>query len=76
MLMVHDAIVTCKNGATYFSNSQNYEYHKMLSFRFTLASQSPWACELQIGIYCDGAMCSDCDVMDFDGGDISFMMGP
>ncbi len=24
MLMVHDGMVTCKNGATYFSNSQNY----------------------------------------------------
>ncbi len=48
----------------------------MLSFRITLASKSQWACELQIRIHCDGAMCCDCEAMDFDGEAMNFMTGP
>ncbi len=27
-------------------------------------------------MHCDGAMCCDCEVMDFDDEDMSFMTGP
>ncbi len=48
----------------------------MLSFRNALSSSSQWACELQIRIYCEGAMCHVCEVMDIDGEAMHFMTAP